>query len=100
MVNWGLGAAVGRQPTSPPGPLVGSGWSEPREPTLRAVVHPATAWLSRRASFEMEAFLNMRSIARLFSALVIVGAVSACSVTSGRESGSQYVDDATITTKV
>lgn len=44
--------------------------------------------------------LNPRTIARLFGAIVIVGALSACSVTSGRESGSQYVDDATITTKV
>ncbi|HVT53337.1 MAG TPA: BON domain-containing protein [Dongiaceae bacterium] len=42
----------------------------------------------------------MRTIGRVFGAIVIVGALSACSVTSGRESGSQYVDDATITTKV
>lgn len=43
---------------------------------------------------------NLRTIGRVFGAIVIVGALSACSVTSGRESGSQYVDDATITTKV
>jgi osmotically-inducible protein OsmY len=42
----------------------------------------------------------MRSIASVFGAIVLAGALSACSVTSGRESGSQYVDDATITTKV
>jgi osmotically-inducible protein OsmY len=43
---------------------------------------------------------NTRNIMRIFSAVLIAGALSACSVTSGRESGSQYVDDATITTKV
>lgn len=43
---------------------------------------------------------NTRSLTRILSALFIVGALSACSVTSGHESGSQYVDDATITTKV
>ncbi|HVM86030.1 MAG TPA: BON domain-containing protein [Candidatus Binatia bacterium] len=37
---------------------------------------------------------------RWTSAILISGAVAACSVASGRESGSQYVDDATITTKV
>jgi osmotically-inducible protein OsmY len=41
-----------------------------------------------------------RTIARLLGAIVIVGALSACSVTSGRESGKEYVDDTTITTKV
>ena len=39
-------------------------------------------------------------IVRLAGALAIVGVLSACSVTSGQESGGQYVDDATITTKV
>jgi osmotically-inducible protein OsmY len=43
---------------------------------------------------------NTRTIARLLGTIVIVGALSACSVTSGRESGKEYVDDATITTKV
>jgi len=33
-------------------------------------------------------------------ALLTVAALSACSVTSGHETGEQYVDDATITTKV
>jgi osmotically-inducible protein OsmY len=37
---------------------------------------------------------------RLASAALLAGALSACSVVSGRESGDQYVDDATITTKV
>jgi hypothetical protein len=37
---------------------------------------------------------------RIVSATLLVGALSACSVTSGRETGSEYVDDATITTKV
>lgn len=37
---------------------------------------------------------------RMASATLLVGALSACSVTSGRETGSEYVDDATITTKV
>lgn len=36
----------------------------------------------------------------LASAALLAGALSACSVTSGRETGDQYVDDATITTKV
>jgi len=43
---------------------------------------------------------NSRSFKRIFSAVLIVGALSACSVTSGRETGDQYVSDATITTKV
>lgn len=43
---------------------------------------------------------NPRTLAHLIGAIFIVGALSACSVTSGHESGSQYVDDATITTKV
>jgi hyperosmotically inducible protein len=34
------------------------------------------------------------------SAALLAAALSACSVTSGRETGDQYVDDATITTKV
>ena len=34
------------------------------------------------------------------SALVVAGVLSACSVTSGRESGDQYMTDAGITTKV
>ena len=37
---------------------------------------------------------------RIASATLLAGALSACSVTSGRETGSEYVDDATITTKV
>jgi osmotically-inducible protein OsmY len=32
--------------------------------------------------------------------ILLAGVLSACSVTSGRESGGQYVDDASITTKV
>ena len=43
---------------------------------------------------------TFRKISRLACPLLIVGALAACSVTSGRESGEQYVDDATITTKV
>ena len=37
---------------------------------------------------------------RWASVILVAGALSACSVTSGRESGGEYVDDATITTKV
>ena len=37
---------------------------------------------------------------RIASAVLLVGALSACSVVSGRETGDEYVDDATITTKV
>src|SRR5581483_6767691 len=40
------------------------------------------------------------NFAGLAGAVVLVGMLSACSVTSGQESGGQYVDDATITTKV
>jgi hyperosmotically inducible periplasmic protein len=36
----------------------------------------------------------------LASAALLAGALSACSVTSGRETGSEYMDDASITTKV
>ena len=43
---------------------------------------------------------NMRTLARIFGAIIIAGAISACSAMSGRESGDQYVDDATITAKV
>ena len=43
---------------------------------------------------------NSRNSVRLLGALLTVAVLSACSVTSGRESGHQYVDDATITTKV
>ena len=43
---------------------------------------------------------NSRNTVRLIGALLTAAALSACSVTSGRESGDQYVDDATITTKV
>lgn len=43
---------------------------------------------------------NRNHFRRIASVLLVTGALSACSVTSGRESGSQYVDDATITTKV
>jgi len=43
---------------------------------------------------------NPRTLAHLVGAMLVVGALSACSVTSGHETGSQYVDDATITTKV
>ena len=43
---------------------------------------------------------NTGKIARLAGALLIVGGLAACSVATGRETGDQYVDDATITTKV
>ena len=43
---------------------------------------------------------NSRNTVRLIGALLTTAVLSACSVTSGRESGSQYVDDTTITTKV
>jgi osmotically-inducible protein OsmY len=43
---------------------------------------------------------NSRNTGRLIGALLTAAALSACSVTSGRESGHEYVDDATITTKV
>ena len=38
--------------------------------------------------------------ARFAGVALVAGALSACAVASGRESGGQYVDDATITTKV
>ena len=40
------------------------------------------------------------TLIRWAGALLLVGALGACSVMSGRETGDQYVDDATITTKV
>ena len=43
---------------------------------------------------------NSRNTVRLIGALLTVAALSSCSVTSGRETGDQYVSDATITTKV
>jgi osmotically-inducible protein OsmY len=43
---------------------------------------------------------NRSNILRLASVIVLAGALSACSVASGRESGHDYVSDATITTKV
>jgi hyperosmotically inducible periplasmic protein len=43
---------------------------------------------------------NSRRSVRITGAVLMVAALSACSVTSGRESGNEYVDDATITTKV
>jgi osmotically-inducible protein OsmY len=41
-----------------------------------------------------------KNIMRLTTAILVAGALSACAVTSGRESGGDYVDDAGITTKV
>jgi len=43
---------------------------------------------------------NSRNTVRLIGALLTAAVLSACSVTSGRETGDQYVSDATITTKV
>ncbi len=43
---------------------------------------------------------NSRNTVRLICVLLVAAALSACSVASGRETGDQYVDDATITTKV
>ena len=43
---------------------------------------------------------NRNHLMRWASVVLLAGIVSACSVTSGRESGKEYVDDATITTKV
>lgn len=37
---------------------------------------------------------------RIASAALLAGALSACSMISGKETGDEYVDDATITTKV
>ena len=39
-------------------------------------------------------------VVRLATIALLAGAVSACSITSGRESGQEYVDDATITATV
>jgi osmotically-inducible protein OsmY len=39
-------------------------------------------------------------MARFAGALAIAGVLAACSVASGRDTGDQYVDDATITAKV
>ena len=41
-----------------------------------------------------------KTMLRVASAILVAGALSACSVFSGRESGSDYMDDASITTKV
>jgi len=38
--------------------------------------------------------------ARLAGAALLVAAVSACSVVEGKQSGNEYMDDASITTKV
>jgi hyperosmotically inducible protein len=54
-----------------------------------------------RIFVEEEIVLRNRShFRRIASAVVLAGALSACSMVSGRETGDQYVDDATITTKV
>jgi osmotically-inducible protein OsmY len=42
----------------------------------------------------------LKSALRIAPAIVLAGIISACSVISGDESGGEYVDDATITTKV
>jgi len=52
-------------------------------------------WFSEEDKVEYRKHLVRFSAVALF-----VAALSACSLVSGRESGSQYVDDATITTKV
>jgi len=43
---------------------------------------------------------NRSYLWRIASATLLVGALGACSVVSGRETGDQYVDDAGITAKV
>ena len=43
---------------------------------------------------------NRSHIWRIASAALIVGALSACSVVEGKQSGEEYMDDASITTKV
>lgn len=43
---------------------------------------------------------NRNNLWRIASVALLGGALSACAVASGRETGSEYVDDATITTKV
>ena len=43
---------------------------------------------------------NRSQFMRLASVMLLAGTLSACAVASGRESGGDYVDDATITTKV
>lgn len=43
---------------------------------------------------------NRSQFVSVASALLLAGVLSACSVTSGRETGDEYVSDATITTKV
>jgi osmotically-inducible protein OsmY len=42
----------------------------------------------------------LKSALRIAPAVILAGVISACSLVSGKESGSEYVDDATITTKV
>jgi osmotically-inducible protein OsmY len=50
---------------------------------------------------EEEIVLRNRShFWRIASAVLLAGILSACSMVSGRETGDEYVDDATITTKV
>jgi len=43
---------------------------------------------------------NRSHLISLTSAILLAGVVSACSVTSGRETGDEYMSDAAITTKV
>jgi hyperosmotically inducible protein len=51
--------------------------------------------------FKEDIVLRNRSyIWRITSAALIVGALSACSVVEGKQSGEDYMDDASITTKV
>jgi hyperosmotically inducible periplasmic protein len=43
---------------------------------------------------------NRSRFLRLASAVLVAGALSACSVVEGKQSGGEYADDAAITTKV
>jgi osmotically-inducible protein OsmY len=43
---------------------------------------------------------NRSQFWRIASAALVVGALSACSVVEGKQSGEEYMDDASITTKV
>jgi osmotically-inducible protein OsmY len=65
------------------------------------VVLPQSARGAARSSDRQEVIVrNLNNIARIAGALLVAGMLAACSVASGRETGDQYVDDATITAKV
>jgi hyperosmotically inducible periplasmic protein len=63
-------------------------------------VLPAVPRYSDHFSQEEIVLRNRSHFRRIASAALLAVAVSACSVVSGEQSGEEYADDATITTKV